>query len=180
MCLLLRSSSFWFERLVEWARLDEGLDFYHGSLQQMQICWRCWWLLSCLGEQWGPSYRVCCALSLLISKGCISFEILRTSLYQSRIKSDTDTHTWTHTTHPFPSRCGRTQLRTKNLNTRILSNVHTVMHMPRFQLRPDCWKPFKLVACHVSHTLTVICKCPLMAERTVYFFLNKWSHTHTV
>lgn len=33
-CLLLRSSSFWFERLVEWACRDEGVDFAMGHCRK--------------------------------------------------------------------------------------------------------------------------------------------------
>lgn len=45
-CHRLRSTSFWFERLAEWACPDEGVGFCHGSPLQIQICLRRRWLLS--------------------------------------------------------------------------------------------------------------------------------------
>lgn len=180
MCLLLRSSSFWFERLVEWARLDEGLDFYHGSLQQMQICWRCWWLLSCLGEQWGPSYRVCCALSLLISKGCISFEILRTSLYQSRIKSDTHTHMNTHNTPlPVPLRSD-TAAHEKSKHSHSLKRTHGHAHAS-FSTAPRLLKTFQTcsMSCQ-SHSHSYLQMPADGGKDCLFLFKQVITHTHTV
>lgn len=119
---------------------------------------KCWRLLPCCQEQW--SFHMCSVLQDLRDQSC-----------QSSINL-------THTITPIPLSLwshAAVGEKSKNLNTHILLNIHRVVHMPLFQLHPNCWE----ATCHVSHTLTIIYKCPLMAERTVYVSLYKWPHTCT-
>lgn len=89
----------------------------------------------------------------------------------------THTHTDIRTLSSLLVVRAQLQIKKKNLNIHILLNTHNPAHAS-ISTAPKLLRDFQ-TACHVSHTLVVICKCPLMAERTVYFFLNKWPHTHT-
>lgn len=59
----------------------------------------------------------------------------------------------------------------KSKHSHSLKHTHGHAHVS-FSTAPELLRGFQ-TACHVSHTLTVTSKCTLMAERTVYFFLNK-------
>lgn len=123
-CLLLRSSSFWFERLVEWACLDEGVDFAMGHCRKYKSsrgadgCCHVW-------ENSSNFQRV------------HFVKIFRTS----RIKVDM---------HPFQSCWGQTQLLTKNLNT--FSQRYTQSCTCLFFNCTKLLRAFQ-TACHVIHTL---------------------------
>lgn len=90
------------------------------------------------------------------------------------------THTHTHE-HPFTLipvfLWSDTAADEKSKHSHSLKHTHGHAHVS-FSTAPELLRGFQ-TACHVSHTLTVTSKCTLMAERTVYFFLNKWPHTHT-
>lgn len=142
---------------------------YHRSLPQIQIYQRRWWLLSCFREEWGLSYV---SVPYSIFPACISST-------SSRIRAILK-HTHTHE-HPFTLipvfLWSDTAADEKSKHSHSLKHTHGHAHVS-FSTAPELLRGFQ-TACHVSHTLTVTSKCTLMAERTVYFFLNKWPHTHT-
>lgn len=145
--------------------------FYHRSLPQIQIYQRRWWLLSCFREERGLSY-----VSVPYHVYFPSMHFFQIEPYQSHIEAGTHTHE-----HPFTLipvfLWSDTAADEKSKHSHSLKHTHGHAHVS-FSTAPELLRGFQ-TACHVSHTLTVTSKCTLMAERTVYFFLNKWPHTHT-
>lgn len=155
--LFFLPSFFGFDWLVEWACIDEGQDLARGH---------------CYKYNSTRAADGCChdlrTVRDFISLGSWSSPISRGAFASRSSGLAVSEHFWS---------CLWSDTAADRNSKHSHSPRHTHGHAhASFSTAAKLLRGFQTPR-HVTHTLAVICKCPLSAERTVYFFLNKWPHT---